>query len=255
MKNVFCLLLCCISFFAFAEKPLIVGMELSFPPFETINTSGKPTGISVDIAYALGKYLNRPIEIDNIPYIGLIPSLKTYKVDLIISSMSQTFEREKSIAFSDPYLETGLCLLVSKKSDLQNISDADQLGRVIVVKQGTTGEIYAKEHLKKAKILFLDKEAAGVLEVVQGKADAFIYDQFSVYTNWQKNLDTTRAILTPFTIEKWAIGLRKEDTELLNKINGFLKKFREEKGFEELGDRYLKPQKEAFKKLGIPFYL
>jgi polar amino acid transport system substrate-binding protein len=87
--------------------PLIVGMELSYPPFETFDEQGKPSGVSVDLASALGKYLHRDIKIENIPFVGLIPSLKTGKIDLILSSMTVTAEREKSIDFSDPYLSTG----------------------------------------------------------------------------------------------------------------------------------------------------
>lgn len=234
-------------------QPLIVGMELSYPPFEMIDREGDPAGISVEIAKALANYLGRPIRIDNIPFLGLIPSLKTDKIDLIISSMTITAERSEAIDFSDPYLVTGLCLLVSRKSTLKSIKDADQPGKVIVVKWGTSGQLYALEHLKAAKVIVLDKEASCVLEVVQGKADAFIYDQFSIYTNWQKNLDTTYALLIPFQEEKWGIGVKKGKTELLQQINAFIKKFKEEGGFEKLGDQFLFKQKQAFKEMHIPF--
>lgn len=234
-------------------QPLKVGMELSYPPFETINTEGAPTGISVEIAKALGEYLDRPVEIVNIPFIGLIPALKTHKIDLILSSMTSTEQRKESIAFSEPYLTTGLCLLISNKSSLETIAQADHRRRRIVVKSGTSGEVYAKNHLHKATVIVLDKESACVLEVVQGKADAFIYDQFSIFTNWQKNLSTTRADLNPFQIEHWAVGLRKEDTKLLARVNQFIQHFRETGGFEKLGEKYLPLQKKAFKEMGISF--
>jgi polar amino acid transport system substrate-binding protein len=92
------------------------------------------------------------------------------------------------------------------------------------------------------------------LEVVQRKADAFIYDQISTYENWRRNPETTRPLLTPFQQESWAAGLRPGDTALLGDVNHFLKGFKEHGGFEKLGDRYLKDQKEAFRKLGYPFY-
>jgi polar amino acid transport system substrate-binding protein len=122
------------------------------------------------------------------------------------------------------------------------------------VKQGTTGHSYAAEHIKQARVLVIDQEAACVLEVVQGKADAFIYDQMSTYQNWVRNQETTRALLKPFKEEAWAIGVRKGNTELLAKVNQFLDDFRARNGFEELGDHYLKDQKEAFRKMGYPFY-
>ena len=236
-----------------AESPLVVGIELSYPPFEMMSPAGKPVGISVEIAEALGKYLHREVVIKNIPYIGLIPSLNNGQIDVIISSMTITEKRSQAIDFSIPYLTTGLSLLVSKKSDLKGIDDANKKGRVIAVKSGTSGEVYAVTHLPNATVLILDKEAACVLEVVQGKADAFIYDQLSVYTNWQKNQNTTCAILTPFQKEQWGIGVKKGNQALLEKVNRFIDEYRKEGGFERLGDKYLTKQKEAFKKMNIPF--
>ncbi|GFO58709.1 amino acid ABC transporter substrate-binding protein [Geomonas silvestris] len=238
-----------------AGKPLVVGMELAYPPFEMTDASGKPDGVSVQLAYELGKALGRPVEIKNMAFDGLIPALKTGKIDLIISSMTATAERAKSIDFSDPYLSTGLCLLVNKKVPGSTIADFDQPGRAIAVKKGTTGHLYASNNLKKAKVLVLDKEAAAVLEVVQGKADAFIYDQMSTYQNFQRNRETTRPILKPFQTESWAIGLRKGNDELKAKVNRFLFEFRKTGGFGKLGDRYLKEEKDAFKQLGYPFFL
>jgi polar amino acid transport system substrate-binding protein len=233
--------------------PLQVGMELAYPPFEMEDPQGNPTGVSVDLATALGKYLNQPVTIENIPFSGLIPALKTGKIDLIISSMTETPERAQSIDFSDPYLTTGLCLLVGKNSTIRGIADVDRPGVTVVVKQGTTGQAYARDHLKSARVLVLDKETACVLEVTQGKADAFIYDQMSTYTNWKNNPDTTRPILAPFKTESWAIGIQQGNDALRDKVNAFLKDFRAKGGFEQLGDRYLAEQKAEFKKLGVPF--
>ena len=158
-------------------KPLIVGMELAYPPFEMTDTNGKPTGVSVDLATDLAKSLGRPVVIQNTSFDGLIPALKTGKVDLVISSMTATAERAQSIDFSDPYLSTGLCLLLKKDSAAKGIADLDKAGVKVAVKKGTTGHLYATAKLKNAEILVLDKESAAVLEVSQGKADAFIYDQ------------------------------------------------------------------------------
>lgn len=233
---------------------LRVGMELAYPPFEKTDEQGRPAGVSVDLAHALGAFLGREVQIQNIAFDGLIPALKTGKIDLIISSMTATPERAESIDFSEPYVRTGLCLLVAKDSPIQSMQDADSPGRTIAVKKGTTGHTYAAQKIKHAKITVLDKEAACVLEVIQGKADAFIYDQMSVFRHWQRNQDTTRALLKPFQEEAWAIGVRKGDVELLREVNRFLEEYRRRGGFEELGDRHLKEEKEAFKQLGYPFY-
>lgn len=236
------------------SKPLAVGMDLSYPPFETINSQGLPTGVSVDLANALGEYLHRPVRIQNIPFTGLIPSLLTGKIDLVISSMTDTPEREKTIAFSDPYLTIGLAVLAGKKSSLTGRDDLDQNGRTLAVRQGTTGQVWAQEHLKQAKVLVLDKESSAVMEVSQGKVDGFLYDQMSVWKNHQEHPTETIALLQPVQKESWAIGMRPADKELRDQVNAFIKAFRASGGFERLGDLYLKDQKEAFAKASIPFY-
>ncbi len=233
--------------------PLRVGMDLSYPPFETIGPDGKPSGISVDLARALGADLGRAVEIENIPFTGLIPALKSGKIDLIISSMTATPERSKTVAFSEPYLTTGLSALVPEASTDPDLSSIDKPGRAIVVRQGTTGEVFARANVRQARILALEKENACVLEVVQGKADAFIYDQMSVFQNARRHPGKVRALLAPLQQESWAVALRPQDTELLAQVNAFLGKFRQDGGFDELANRYLADEKAAFAAQGIPF--
>jgi len=189
-------------------KPLVVGMDLSYPPFETIGPDGQPSGVSVDLATALAGSLHRPLRIENIPFTGLIPSLLTGQIDMILSSMTDTPERRKSIAFSDPYLTIGLAALAGKHSTLSAPGDLDHTGRKIAVRQGTTAQAWAADHLKQAKVLVLDKESSAVLEVIQGKADAFLYDQMSVWKNQREHPAETVALLAPIQSEHWAIGLR-----------------------------------------------
>jgi polar amino acid transport system substrate-binding protein len=237
-----------------SPNALVVGMDLSYPPFETIDVNGEPIGVSVRLAEALADFLGRPLRIENIPFVGLIPSLQNKRIECIISSMTDTPERRQSIAFSDPYLSIGLALLAGARSDLTSGGDVDSAERTFVVRQGTTGEVWARSHLKKAKVLSVDKENSAVLEVVQGKADGFIYDQMSVWQNWKKHPDSTRAILAPLQKEQWAIGIRKDNEELRLKINAFLKQFRKKGGFERLADEFLSDQKKAFERENVPFY-
>jgi polar amino acid transport system substrate-binding protein len=232
---------------------LKVGMELAYPPFEMEDARGNPSGVSVDLARALGDSLQRPVSIENIPFNGLIPALKTGKIDLIISSMTETPERAQSIDFSDPYLRTGLCLLVGKGSAIHGIADVDKPNITVVVKQGTTGQVYARDHIKSARVLVLDKETECVLDLVQRKADAFIYDQMSTYANWKQHPEDTTPILAPFQAESWAIGIRQGNDALREKVNAFLKQYRATGGFEKLGDKYLAGQKAAFKSMNVPF--
>ncbi|ARU49758.1 transporter substrate-binding domain-containing protein [Sulfurospirillum diekertiae] len=239
-----------------AEKPLIVGMELQYPPFEMSDKDGTPSGVSVDLAKALGKYLGREVKIENIAWDGLIPSLKTGKIDLIISSMTITDERQKTIDFSIPYAQTNLAILTNKTSGVKSIEELNQKGKKIAVKKGTTGHIYANQYLKNANLLVFDKENAAVLEVIQGKADGFLYDQLTIYKNWANHKETTVALLKPFqeNPEYWGMAIKKGNDELRERVNAFIKQAKSDGTFDALSKKYLTEARATFDKLGIPFF-
>lgn len=237
------------------KKVLKVGMELAYPPFEMSDKNGNPSGVSVDFAKGLGKYLNREVVIENIAWDGLIPSLKTGKIDIIISSMTITDERKKSIDFSIPYAQSSLAVLANKNSNVKSIKDLNVEGKVIAVKKGSTGHVYAKDNLTNADILVFDKEAACVIEVVQGKADGFIYDQLTIYKNWAKNQDTTNPLLQSFQkdFEYWGVAL-KQDNPLKKDVDAYIKQAKEDGTFDGFANKYLTDAKKTFDELGIPFF-
>ena len=236
-----------------AADPLRVGMDMSYPPFEMRDPQGQPAGVSVDLARMLGEKLGRPVEFQNMPFEGLIPSLKTGRVDLLLSSITATPERAVTVDFSEPYLKTGLALLVGANSGLTSAADLNQPGKRVAVVKATTGHLWATKELPQARVLVLATEAACAMEVVQGKADAFIYDQLSTLRNWQRNPDATRALLKPFKEESWAIALRKGNDDLRAQINQALAALRKEGAFDRLTEKWLKEQKAGFEKLGVPF--
>ncbi len=247
------LFLSLLSSLSFAVETLRVGMELAYPPFEMSDKNNKPTGISVEIATALAEKLGKKLEIVNMSFDGLIPSLKTKKIDLILSSMTITEERKKTVDFSDGYVKTGLAVLANAKSSLQKAEDLDQKNIKIAVKKGTTGHIWATKNIKNAKVLLFDKESTAILEVTQAKVDAFLYDQMSVYRHWKDNQSSTRALLKPFQQEEWGIALNPGQDNLKKQINDFLQDFRKKGGFDKLADKYFKAEKKAFQDLGVGF--
>ena len=234
---------------------LKVGMELAYPPFETKDDAGNPTGVSVDFAQALGDYLGRPVEIDNIAWDGLIPALQTGQVDVVISSMTITADRQTQIDFSKPYAKALLAILANKNSGVTTVDDLNQPGKTVAVKLGSTGDLYAQAHLPAAQITELADESACVTEVAQGKADAFIYDQLTIYRDQQANPTTTTAIFVPFQdVEYWGVGVKKDNTALLNSVNAFIDKFYADNGFDALTAKYLSQEKLAFDQLGFPWF-
>lgn len=234
---------------------LRIGMDLTYPPFEMQDTAGNPDGVGVKMAEALAAHLDRPLKIVPMEFSGLIPALQTGNVDLVLSSMTATDERRKTIDFSDPYAFTGLAMLVRKDSPVQSIDDLKSASLPLTAKTGTTAQTWIIEHLPDAKLVVFEDQTACVLEVVQGRAEAFIYDQLSIYKYSEENPDTTRGLLRPFVEESWALGVAKGNDALREQVNGFIAAFRADGGFEKLGDRYLQDEKKFLESQGVPFIL
>jgi polar amino acid transport system substrate-binding protein len=237
-----------------SKKVLRVGMELAYPPFETKDASGQPDGVSVGIAKAFAESMGMTAEIQNIAWDGLIPSLQSGKVDVVISSMTITAKREEQVDFSNAYAKAYLALLVGKGSPVEAAADLDADGRVIAVKQGSTGDTYARAHFPKATVRAFDSENACVTEVTQGKADAFIYDQLTIYRNSQQFAEKTWALFLPGQeAEGWGMAF-KSGSDLTAKANAFLAKYTADGGFDTLTEKYLKQEKATFDQLGFAFF-
>jgi polar amino acid transport system substrate-binding protein len=238
-----------------AGPVLRVGMDLTYPPFEMQDQAGNPDGVGVRMAEALAARMGRELKVVPMEFSGLIPALQTGNVDLVLSSMTATDERRQTIDFSDPYAFTGLALLVRKDSAIQSIDDLKGTGRPLTAKTATTGQTWIQQNLPDAKLVVFEDQTACVLEVVQGRADAFVYDQLSIYQYAKENPDTTRGLLTPFVEESWALGIAKGNDALRAEVNAFIAAFRAEKGFERLADRYLVEEKRFLESQGVPFIL
>jgi polar amino acid transport system substrate-binding protein len=239
-----------------APRPFTIGMDMTYPPFEFKNERGEPDGVDVKIAQALAKKLgHHDFKLEAYPFDGLIQALQSGKIDLVISAMTATSERRKSIDFSDPYAFTAIAMLVQKTSAVNTPADIKLPGLRYVAKIGTTGESYVRTEIPGAQITTFDDEVACVQEIVQRRAEVFVYDQLSIYSYWQKNKDTTRAVLHPIREESWAIGIRKGNDTLRTQVNEFLAEFRASGALQRLGEEYLAEEKKVLEGMGIPFIL
>lgn len=237
------------------EEILRVGMELKYPPFETIDTDGNPEGVSVMMAQSLGEYLGREVEIVDTAYPSLIPALESGNIDIIISSMTINEKRLEIVDFSDPYTTSQLMMLVHKDSSVTSYEDLNDPAVVIASKTGTIGALWAAGNAPNAQIKNIDEEASAVLEVAQGNADVFIYDPLSI-VNHQKNFpDTTIAILEPLpNTQGWGIAMRKGEDDLRKDINAWLEKAKTDGTFENIREKYLKEKVKEFEENGLEFF-
>jgi len=232
---------------------LVIGMDATYPPFEFVDEKGQISGVSVEIGREIGKTAGKEVEFRNINFDGLITALRTGSIDLVISSMTASDERRKSIDFSEPYVKTGLAILAAKDAPVQSVADLQTPGRKVVVRLGTSGESWARQNLPKAEIKALDLDTACVLEVVNGNVDAWVYDQLSIMNYHAKHTEKTRAILAPLRKESWAVGLQQGDAARKALVNETLARMRKDGSFAKLAEQFMAKEREMMKQQGLPF--
>lgn len=228
-------------------EELTVAMELAYPPFETKDDAGNPSGIAVDFMQDFADEYGYDLVVENTAWDGLIPSLQTDKADVVISSMTITPERAEVVDFTEPYAMAQLAILANADSGIAEAADLNQPGKKVAVKTGSTGDVYATKNFPEAEIMRLADESACVTEVVQGKADGFLYDQLTIYRNNLANPDATEAVFIPFQDpESWGIAVKKGNTELLDQLNAFIRQSKQDGEFDRLTEKYLSDEKQAF---------
>lgn len=158
-----------------AEKPLIVAHDTNFKPFEFKDQKGHYTGFDIDLWDAIAKKAGLAYTFQPMDFNGIVPGLQTGQLDVGIAGMTITPERSKVIAFSTPYYDSGLQLIV--RSDDKAITGINDLaGKVIATKLGTSSEAFAKAFGKAKEVKLYPNNDAMFMELLTGGADAVLFD-------------------------------------------------------------------------------
>ncbi len=159
------------------KKVLKVGSDLTYAPFETINEKGEPDGFDIDIIRAVAKAMGYEPQILNTAWDGIFPGLINGNYDVIISAVTITKERAKSMAFSTPYYtaETGQVIVVKKTNNEIKVP-ADLKGKNVAVQINTTGQYAAEEIKGVKKIKTFNTTPEALQDVINGASDAAVID-------------------------------------------------------------------------------
>jgi polar amino acid transport system substrate-binding protein len=219
---------------------LVIATEAEFRPFEYVDPAGNVVGFDIDLARAIADDLGVRLELRNVKYETIIPELTSRKVDLIVSGMTITPERARSVRFSQPYFHTWTALLVSTKraADVQGVEDLDRDGRVVAVKEATTGEQVVRRLCPKAKVISHKTENAAALDVAEGRADAFLYDLSSLLEQHRQHPDRTRVLDEAITVEPYGIAVHPDDAALLARVNAVIAAMKKDGRLEALVARH-----------------
>jgi len=222
---------------------LKVGFEAGYMPFEMTNKKGGFTGFDIDVAKEMAKAMGVKFVPVNTAWDGIIPSLTTGKFDIIISGMTITQERNLKINFADPYIIVGQTILLNKKhaGTVKSYKDLNDAKFTITSKLGTTGEMAVKRLIPKAVYKSFETEPEAALEVVNDKADAFVYDlPYCVVFMAQQGEGKLVFLDKPFTYEPLAWAINKGDPDFMNWLNNFLRQIKHDGRYERIYNKWIK---------------
>ncbi|MBE0616475.1 MAG: transporter substrate-binding domain-containing protein [Proteobacteria bacterium] len=225
------------------RKKLRVGLEPMYMPFELNSKTGEIIGFDVDMAKRMAKAMDVELELVSTAWDGIIPALLTDKFDIIMSGMTITQGRNLKVNFADPYIVVGQTILINKKLEgtVKSYKDLNDAKYKVTSKLGTTGEQAVKRMIPKATYLSFETEQEGVMEVVNGKADAFVYDSpYCAVANAQKGEGKLVFLDEPFTYEPLAWAVRKGDYDFINWLNNFLNQVKNDGTYEKIYQKWFK---------------
>jgi polar amino acid transport system substrate-binding protein len=268
---VMALLLLCGSIAMFAscdknEDVLVMATNAAFPPYE-FKDGENFAGIDVEIAEKIAEKLGMTLEIQDVDFGAIIDGVATGKYDMGMAGLTVTEERKKSVNFSETYATGVQVIIVKDGSAIASLDDIfvfDDNGDPTALKntdikvgvqQDTTGDIYSSSDVtgwglndvKEDGTTVTDrvvrfKTGAEAVEALKtGKVDMVIIDNEPA----KSFVDANEGIHilegdNEYAVEDYAICVAKENTELLEKINGALKELQEDGTVKAIVDKYIK---------------
>ena len=204
---------------------LRVGMSAGQPPFNVTNREGKIIGMDVDLAGLLASALQVELEIVDMPFNELLPSLEGGKLDLVISGMTATLRRNMRAAFVGPYHITGKSILA--RSETVAALGSEELNRdnlKIAALKGSTSEEFVHGVAPNAEVVATETYDDAIDLLLSNKVDLFVADASIIMLSMLRWPDAGLAAATkPLTIEPIGIAVPASDPLLLNLIQNYFK--------------------------------
>ncbi len=225
------------------EGKLVVGTEASYAPFEYVDDkTGEIVGFDIELIKAIGEAINYEVEIRNIAWDALPSALLSKQVDVVISAMTITDERAKTVFFSDPYMNAGQIVAVKQGSDIK--SHEDLSGKIVGVQANTTGhyameDMVAEGKLQNVTIRPYETTPDAFNSLRTGVVDAVVADdpvvKEYIKSNPEAKLTTAGSV---FTVEYYGMAMRPDDFELHKKINQGLAKVKADGTYDKIYNKY-----------------
>ena len=204
---------------------LRVGMSGDMPPLNMATKENNLIGLDADLAGIIAKAMGVRLNLQQIPFNELLPALEVGRIDMIISNMTITPERNLKADFVGPYFVSGKGLLTKRATlaKAEKVEDLNSPEFTFVALKGSTSELVARKGAPKAGLLMAYSEDEAVRMVVNGDADAMIADfPICVVAAYRHKGAGLVAVAAPITYEPIGIAIPKGDAHLINWLENVL---------------------------------
>jgi polar amino acid transport system substrate-binding protein len=191
-----------------------IGVKCDTPPFGWQDTSGRNRGYDVEVARQFAKWaFGSPSKVDFtcVTTASRIGTLTSGRVDIIISTLTWTAEREQTIDYSLPYYGAAGKLLVKNSVTVGRLSTWMK-GKKVASTSGSIYDRWIKNCFKDTTFQVISSPSAGVLAVKNGQVNALMYDDaflVGVAAN-----DSQLKMSHKFLNVPWGVGIRKGDVSM-----------------------------------------
>jgi len=217
-----------------------VGMSAGQPPFNVTNRDGKIIGMDVDLSNLLAAALRVELEIVDIPFNQLLPALESGKVDLVISGMTATLQRNMRAAFVGPYHITGKSILA--RSETVAALGTNELNRDnlrIAALKGSTSEDFVKRVAPNAELVATETYDDAIDQLLSNNVELFVADASIIMLSMLRWPDAgLTAASKPLTIEPIGIAVPPADPLLLNLIENYMSALEASGALEQLHKKW-----------------
>ncbi|NYT36758.1 amino acid ABC transporter substrate-binding protein [Allopusillimonas soli] len=204
-----------------ATQTVVVGLDDNFPPMGFRDESNNIVGFDIDMAREATKRLGMQVEFKPIDWSGKEAELNGKRVDVLWNGLTITEERKKNIAFTKPYMANHQIIVVAANSPVQ--TKADLAGKIVGAQEGSSAvdaikkEPDVADSLKELKT-FGDNVTA-LMDLSTGRLNAVVVDEVVGRYLASKREGEYRVLEENFGTEDYGVGVRKDDTALLDKLN------------------------------------
>lgn len=224
---------------------LHMATNAAFPPYEMTDDSDGFEGIDVEIAEKIAAKLGLELVVDDMDFSSVLTAVQGGKADIAMAGLTVTPDRQKNVDFTDSYATGVQVVIVPEDSDIKTVDDLAN-DKMIGTQEGTTGYIYCSDTPENGgygedHVIAYTNGATAIQALLAGKVNAVVIDsqpakEFVAANKGLKILDTE------YVSEDYAIGISKDNPELLEAVNNALKELIEDGTVQEILDKYIKAE-------------